>query len=62
MTPVRARPRPRPWAPHSAVLPGTAAAVHDAAHLPGRGADALTATAEPRAYAGRGMPVLGLDR
>jgi hypothetical protein len=44
------------------VPPGIAAAIHAVRHLPEWGADALIATVEPKAYEGRGVPVLDLDR
>ncbi|MGW8060813.1 hypothetical protein ACVV2G_00700 [Streptomyces ziwulingensis] len=44
------------------VPPGIGAAIHAARHLPEWGADALVATVEPKAYEGRGLPVLDLDR
>ncbi|MFE0799066.1 hypothetical protein [Streptomyces sp. NPDC058812] len=44
------------------VPPGIGAAIHAARHLPEWGTDALVATVEPKAYEGRGLPVLDLDR
>ncbi|MFH8441401.1 hypothetical protein ACH4D3_09245 [Streptomyces sp. NPDC018026] len=44
------------------VPPGIGAAVHAARHLPEWGADALIATVAPKAYEGRGLPVLDLNR
>ncbi|RZU25148.1 hypothetical protein [Streptomyces sp. BK239] len=41
---------------------GIAAAIHAARHLPEWGADALVATVDPKAYEGRGVPVLDLNR
>lgn len=41
---------------------GIAAAVHAARHLPEWGADALVATVAPKAYEGRGVPFLDLNR
>ncbi|MER5377901.1 hypothetical protein [Streptomyces sp. NPDC002553] len=41
---------------------GIAAAIHAARHLPEWGADALVATVDPKAYEGRGVPVLELNR
>ncbi|MCX3063763.1 PIN domain-containing protein [Streptomyces beihaiensis] len=41
---------------------GIAAAVHAVRHLPEWGADALVATVAPKAYYGRGVPVLDLNR
>ncbi|MGO4754630.1 hypothetical protein AB4212_39530, partial [Streptomyces sp. 2MCAF27] len=40
---------------------GIAAAIHAAGHLPEWGADALIATVDPKAYEGRGVPVLDLN-
>ncbi|MEU3280266.1 hypothetical protein [Streptomyces antibioticus] len=42
------------------VPPGIGAAIHAARHLPEWGADALVASVEPKAYAGRGVPVFDL--
>ncbi|MBZ6132113.1 hypothetical protein [Streptomyces olivaceus] len=44
------------------VLPGLGAAIHATRHLPDWGADALVATVAPKAYEGRGLPVLDLNR
>ncbi|MDX2678481.1 hypothetical protein [Streptomyces soliscabiei] len=44
------------------VPPGIGAAIHAARHLPEWGADAAVATVHPKAYEGRGVPVLDLDR
>ncbi|MCT7356605.1 hypothetical protein N4P33_31330 [Streptomyces sp. 15-116A] len=44
------------------VPPGIGAAVHAARHLPEWGADALVATVDAKAYEGRGVPVLDLER
>ncbi|MFD6322685.1 hypothetical protein ACFWOL_07345 [Streptomyces sp. NPDC058442] len=44
------------------VPPGVAAAIHAARHLPEWGADALVATVDAKAYKGRGVPVLDLER
>ncbi|WP_406727742.1 hypothetical protein WJ438_28415 [Streptomyces sp. GD-15H] len=44
------------------VSPGMGAAIHAARHLPEWGADALIATVEAKAYEGRGVPVLDLER
>lgn len=44
------------------VSPGIAAAIHAAGHLPEWGTDALIATVDPKAYEGRGVPVLDLNR
>ncbi|MFD9392494.1 hypothetical protein ACFWBB_17800 [Streptomyces sp. NPDC060000] len=44
------------------VSPGIGAAIHAARHLPEWGADALVATVHPKAYEGRGVPVLDLNR
>ncbi len=44
------------------VPPGTAAAIHAVRHLPDWGADALVATVTPKAYEGRGVPFLNLNR
>ncbi|MFB6553115.1 hypothetical protein [Streptomyces sp. NPDC056405] len=44
------------------VPPGVGAAIHAARHLPEWGADALVATVDPKAYEGRGLPVLDLNR
>lgn len=44
------------------VPPGIGAAIHAARHLPEWGTDALVATVEPKAYEGRGLPVLDLHR
>ncbi|WMX45407.1 hypothetical protein [Streptomyces roseicoloratus] len=44
------------------VPPGIGAAIHAARHLPEWDADALVATVEPKAYEGRGVPVLDLNR
>ncbi|MFI8945549.1 hypothetical protein ACIGO6_03415 [Streptomyces sp. NPDC053750] len=44
------------------VPPGIGAAIHAARHLPEWGADALIATVAPKAYEGRGLPVLDLNR
>lgn len=44
------------------VPPGIAAAVHAVRHLPEWGADALLATVVPKAYEGRGVPFLDLNR
>ncbi|QZZ30038.1 hypothetical protein A7X85_30740 [Streptomyces sp. ST1015] len=41
---------------------GVGAALHAASHLPEWGADALIASVQPKAYAGRGVPVLDLNR
>ncbi|MDO0912851.1 hypothetical protein QQM39_18985 [Streptomyces sp. DT2A-34] len=41
---------------------GIAAAVHAVRHLPEWGADALVATVVPKAYEGRGVPFLDLNR
>ncbi|MFF3738712.1 hypothetical protein [Streptomyces sp. NPDC002566] len=41
---------------------GIAAAIHAARHLPEWGADALVATVDSKAYEGRGVPVLDLNR
>lgn len=41
---------------------GIGGAIHAARHLPEWGADALVATVEPKAYEGRGLPVLDLNR
>ncbi|MFF3763018.1 hypothetical protein ACFYYR_02855 [Streptomyces sp. NPDC001922] len=41
---------------------GIAAAIHAARHLPEWGTDALVATVAPKAYEGRGVPFLDLDR
>lgn len=41
---------------------GIAAAVHAVRHLPEWGADALVATVAPKAYEGRGVPFLDLNR
>jgi hypothetical protein len=44
------------------VPPGIAAAIHAVRHLPEWGANALVATVSPKAYEGRGVPVLDLNR
>ncbi|MGW0824212.1 hypothetical protein [Streptomyces sp. NPDC002845] len=44
------------------VPPGIAAAIHAVRHLPEWGADALVATVAPKAYDGRGVPFLDLNR
>jgi hypothetical protein len=44
------------------VPPGIAAAIHAVRHLPAWGADALLTTVAPKAYEGRGLPVLDLNR
>ncbi|WP_446034657.1 hypothetical protein [Streptomyces olivaceus] len=44
------------------VLPGLGAAIHVARHLPEWGADALVATVDPKAYEGRGLRELDLNR
>ncbi|MFJ7179267.1 hypothetical protein ACIQXA_23355 [Streptomyces massasporeus] len=44
------------------VPPGIGAAIHAARHLPEWGADALVATVDPKAYAGRGAPAFDLSR
>ncbi|MGY3201423.1 hypothetical protein [Streptomyces sp. TE5632] len=44
------------------VPPGVGAAIHAARHLPEWGADALVATVDAKAYEGRGVPVLDLER
>ncbi|GAB3167647.1 hypothetical protein [Streptomyces incanus] len=44
------------------VPPGVGAAIHAARHLPEWGADSLVATVEAKAYKGRGVPVLDLER
>ncbi|MGR3872320.1 hypothetical protein ACUXZZ_27625 [Streptomyces graminifolii] len=41
---------------------GIAAAIHAVRNLPAWGADALLATVTPKAYEGRGLPVLDLNR
>ena len=41
---------------------GIGAAIHAARHLPEWDADALIATVAPKAYEGRGLPVLDLNR
>ncbi|MET9130591.1 hypothetical protein [Streptomyces antibioticus] len=41
---------------------GIAAAVHAVRHLSEWGAGALVATVSPKAYEGRGVPILDLDR
>jgi hypothetical protein len=43
------------------VSPGVGATVHAVRHLPEWGADALVATVVPKAYEGRGVPVLDLN-
>ncbi|MEV1070022.1 hypothetical protein [Streptomyces sp. NPDC050263] len=44
------------------VPPGIGAAIHAAGHLPVWGADVLVATVHPKAYEGRGVPILDLNR
>jgi hypothetical protein len=44
------------------VPPGIGAAVHAARHLPEWGAGALVATVNAKAYEGRGVPTLDLNR
>jgi hypothetical protein len=44
------------------VPPGIGAAIHAVRHLPEWGADALVATVDPKAYEGRGVPVLDTKR
>ncbi|MER6385832.1 hypothetical protein [Streptomyces sp. NPDC001250] len=41
---------------------GIGAATHAARHLPEWGTDAFVATVDPKAYEGRGVPVLDLNR
>ncbi|MFD5569455.1 PIN domain-containing protein [Streptomyces cadmiisoli] len=41
---------------------GIGAAIHAVRHLPDWGADALVATVAPKAYEGRGVPLLDLSR
>ncbi|WP_433890897.1 hypothetical protein [Streptomyces sp. CA-111067] len=41
---------------------GVGAAIHAVRHLPEWGADALVATVAPKAYEGRGVPFLDLNR
>ncbi|MER5433371.1 hypothetical protein [Streptomyces sp. NPDC002588] len=44
------------------VPPGIGAAIHAVRHLPEFGADGAVATVQPKAYEGRGVPVLDLNR
>ncbi|MDQ8704647.1 hypothetical protein RCO28_19440 [Streptomyces sp. LHD-70] len=44
------------------VPPGIGAAMHAVRHVPEWGADALVATVASKAYEGRGVPVLDLNR
>lgn len=44
------------------VPPGIGAAIHAARHVPEWGAGALVATVDAKAYKGRGVPVLDLER